>query len=405
MRKQGEVYFKIISIVLAVVIGAYALISLIVSGGESGYSLETAVLCEVGDGVSVSGFVVRSEQVLSGSETIVVPELTEGEWAGVGQRVATGYTNARALENRQELARLEAELDQLLTVAEGLNNGGDAQLDTQISELVLELSAQAARGRFDALQTTTAKLEPLVLRSGLTDADTEQIDQRILQLRSRITALSDVTGSGYIAINAHVGGYYSEIVDGYETILTPERIMTMSVTELRNVQHDRTEPSVEVIGRLVSGQTWYYVTEVPAETAARCETGDRLTVRFAAQALDELRMRVEYISQPEDEACVLVLSYNKLMQNATALREQNASISFATYEGLRVPKQALYHIDGETGVYVLEGVRAEWKEVEILCEYGDCYVVALDKSDTDNLWPKDEIILTSEDIYDGKVMQ
>lgn len=404
MRKQGEVYFKIITIVLAVVIGAYALISLFVSGGESSYSLETAVLCEVGDGVSVSGFVVRSEQVLSGSETIVVPERTEGEWVGVGQRVATGYTNARALENRRELSRLEAELEQLLTVSEGLNSG-DAQLDTQIGGLVLELSARAARGRFDALKTTAAELEPLILRSGLTEADAEQIDQRISQLRARISALSEVTGDGTIAINAHVGGYYSEIVDGYETILTPERVMTMGVTALRGVQADRRSPSVEVIGRLVTGQTWYYVTEVPAETAERCETGDRLTVRFAAQALDELRMKVEYISKPEEDACVLVLSYNKLLQNVTALREQNASISFETYEGLRVPKQALYHIDGQTGVYILEGVRAEWKSVEILCEYGDCYVVELDKSDTDNLWPKDEIILTSEDIYDGKVMQ
>lgn len=404
MRKQGEVYFKIITIVLAVVIGAYALISLFVSGGESGYSLETAVLCEVGDGVSVSGFVVRSEQVLSGSETIVVPERTEGEWVGVGQRVATGYTNARALENRQELSRLEAELEQLLTVAEGLNNG-DAQLDAQIGGLVLELSVQAAQGGFDALQTTAAELEPLVLRSGLTEADSAQIDQRIVQLRSRISALSEVTGGGSIAINAHVSGYYSEIVDGYETILTPECVMTMSVSALREVRYERTEPSAEVIGRLVTGQTWYYVTEIPEETAARCETGDRLTVRFAAQALDQLRMKVEYISQPEDGACVLVLSCNKLMQNVTALREQNAGISFETYEGLRVPKQALYHIDGQTGVYILEGVRAEWKSVEILCEYGDCYVVELDKSDTDNLWPKDEIILTSEDIYDGKVMQ
>ncbi|MBQ7871457.1 MAG: hypothetical protein IJ357_04890 [Oscillospiraceae bacterium] len=404
MRKQGETYFKIITIVLAVVIGAYALISLFASGGESGYSLETAVLCEVGDGVSVSGFVVRSEQVLSGSETIVVPERTEGEWVGVGQRVATGYTNARALENRQELSRLEAELEQLLTVAEGLNNG-DTQLDAQIGSLVLDLSAQAARGRYDAMKSTAAELEPLVLRSGLTEADAAQIDERIVQLRARISALSEVTGSGSIAINAHVGGYYSEIVDGYETILTPERVMTMSVTTLRGVQYDRTEPSAEVIGRLVTGQTWYYVTEVPAETAARCSTGSRLTVRFAAQALDELRMKVEYISEPEDEACVLVLSYSKLMQEVTALREQNASISFETYEGLRVPKQALYYIDGQTGVYILEGVRAEWKSVEILCEYGDCYVVELDKSDTDNLWPKDEIILTSEDIYDGKVMQ
>lgn len=46
----------------------------------------------------------------------------------------------------------------------------------------------------------------------------------------------------------------------------------------------------------------------------------------------------------------------------------------------------------------------QWKPVEILYEYGDGYVVELDKSSTNNLWPGDEIILTSENITDGKVM-
>ena len=37
--------------------------------------------------------------------------------------------------------------------------------------------------------------------------------------------------------------------------------------------------------------------------------------------------------------------------------------------------------------------------------YGDGYVVELDQSSTGNLWPGDDIILTSDDIEDGKVME
>ena len=70
-----------------------------------------------------------------------------------------------------------------------------------------------------------------------------------------------------------------------------------------------------------------------------------------------------------------------------------------------MPKTAIYYVNGETGVYILESARADWKEVEIVYEYGSDYLVRWDNSDTDNLWPKDEIILTSEDIKDGKVME
>ena len=99
-----------------------------------------------------------------------------------------------------------------------------------------------------------------------------------------------------------------------------------------------------------------------------------------------------------------MLSCDRLLQDVTALRRQTADIVFSSYSGLHVPAQALYYSDGSAGVYVLEGVRANWKPVNILYEYNNGYIVELDKSSTGNLWPEDQIILTSEDIYDGKVM-
>ena len=63
MKKQGDVYLKITAILLAVLICVYALVSVFGHDGQT-YSLETAVYCEVGDGVSVSGFVVRSESAI-----------------------------------------------------------------------------------------------------------------------------------------------------------------------------------------------------------------------------------------------------------------------------------------------------------------------------------------------------
>ena len=60
--------------------------------------------------------------------------------------------------------------------------------------------------------------------------------------------------------------------------------------------------------------------------------------------------------------------------------------------------------NGESGVYVLEGAEARWKTVNILYEDGESFLVELDKSSTRNLWPEDEIILTTDTIFEGKVM-
>ena len=42
--------------------------------------------------------------------------------------------------------------------------------------------------------------------------------------------------------------------------------------------------------------------------------------------------------------------------------------------------------------------------IRILYEDADSFLVELDKSSTKNLWPEDEIILTTDEIFEGKVM-
>ena len=93
------------------------------------------------------------------------------------------------------------------------------------------------------------------------------------------------------------------------------------------------------------------------------------------------------------------------MQNVTMLRQQSADVVFASYSGLRVPKDAVrVNENGKIGVYILEGAVARWKPINILHDNGESYVAALDKSSTNNLWPGDEIIVGAKDLYNGKVV-
>lgn len=404
MRKQGEFYLKLISILLAVVIAAYVLFSVILNSGSS-YALETAVYCEVGDGVTVSGFVVRSEEVLVSNSPIVVCELTEGERVGGGQRVATGYQSGSARENREELNSLKKQRDQLAYAAEGSDSSNAAALDGEISGMIVNLAVQTSQQRFSAARATASELKPLVLRRSVSGDDSALIRQRISDIDQRISVLSAQTSTGATAITVAESGYFSEQTDGLERILTPERVETMSLSELRALEEGEYSAPDHAIGRLIQGQKWYFIAEIPQARAEQCEEGELLTVNFADGALQGLRMRVERIGAAEDGSCVIVLLCKKMLQNVTALRRQTVDIVFDTYEGLRVPKAAIYYVNGETGVYILESARANWKKVEILFEYGNDYLVRWDDSDTDNLWPKDEIILTAEDISDGKVME
>ena len=185
--------------------------------------------------------------------------------------------------------------------------------------------------------------------------------------------------------------------------MTPSFLETASVTQFRNL---RTPLNVtNAVGKVVTSPKWYYATLVDPDKIAGLEAGDRVDVSFTSAFNRTLSMKVERISPSEDGVCLLVLSSERDIQEAVSARSLTADLYIRRYSGLLVPKEAIYVNDeGKAGVYVLEGAKAAWKSVEIIYDNGEDYLVAEDKSSIDNLWPEDGIILTKEELFEGKVM-
>ena len=200
-----------------------------------------------------------------------------------------------------------------------------------------------------------------------------------------------------------MAGYFSADVDGYEQVLTPELLSTMSIAQLESLEPAAI--SSNAFGRLITSSRWYYVAAVPTENLKELDVNDTATVQFAISGSESLPMQVERLGDDENGQSLLVLSSELSLQSVTLLRRQQADIILRSHHGLRVPKEAIRTDEaGNTGVYILETTSAQWKPVTLLYDDGDSYVVALDKSATDNLWPGDEIIVNAKELYDGKVV-
>lgn len=349
---------------------------------------------------------MREEEIITASQPVVVCALTEGERVGSGQRVADGYQTSAAREKRDRLTALQEQLSQLRYAASGTAGEDTTQTDDAIEKALGELAALTARRDLTEADDVMSELQPLVLRRSVTADDAARMESRIAELESQISALSAETEQSAEAVTVESAGYFSEQTDGLERVLTPgERAADEAERAARRcaacVCRSRAMPSAGSS----RAQKWYFAAEIPEARAEQTAAGETLTVSFGLEKLSQIRMQVEAISEAEDGVCTIVLSCEREPQEVTALRRQSADIIFSSYTGLRVPKQALYMVDGQAGVYVLEGARARWKPVEILYAYGDGYVVELDQSSTGNLWPGDDIILTSDDIEDGKVME
>lgn len=402
--KQGKFYTKLILwIFLAAVVCyfGYAVFSTIYAP----LTTVTAIEYEAGTGSYTTGYVVRDEMVVRSAYGITALLVSEGERVSRGQALATGYRDESAQARQAEIETLEGQLEQLTFASSySADAAGQAVLEAEISTQLTDLSQYLARGDMNSVRDRTAALKGLIIRRMSTEEENAALDQQIEALQTEIAALQADAHYDTTLVTAGKSGTFSGTVDGYETVLTVDFLSTVTVSSLAAVQP--IDPPEDAVGRLISGNTWYYVTVVPADQTASVETGDQVPVTFASQFYESIPMTVERLGEEQQGERIIVLSCDKYMQDATLLRQQSADIVFSSYAGLRVPKEAIrVDEDGQVGVYVLEGSNAVWKSVNILHDNGETYVVELDKSSVDNLWPGDEIIVAGRDLYDGKVVR
>ena len=402
---RGDKYLKLVLYVLCGVVASYLIFSA-VRGSGSDYTTYKAVLYEVGDGISTSGFVVRQEELVTGAHDIVVLTRAEGERVGAGQSVAATYRDRQAMDRQSTIDHLEKELAQMEAAYSFSGSEAEsATLDSDIVRLMNQVTLSASRRDYAAASESAEQLKAGALRRYITKADAESLWERISAAQEQLSELYAQAKSESGEISVSRAGWFSGQADGYENVLTPAALETMSVEEFEAAEPVM-RPS-DTVGRLVTDARWYYAAVVDTADVRDLQVGDRVEVSFAYDFYNSVQMELVRIgaSSSGSSRSLVVLASDRYIQDAVSSRAQNAELIFAYRSGLRVPDGAIYVNDeGQSGVYVLEGAEARWKDVEVIYYDGENYIVTLDQSSTDNLWPEDEIILTTQNMYEGKVM-
>ena len=169
------------------------------------------------------------------------------------------------------------------------------------------------------------------------------------------------------------------MVDGYETVLTPENLETLTPGTLARLEPDEAAWQPRAWASWCWGTTGTMRPTLEEGEAALLRRAAGLKLRFAKGVSQDLDVELVSVSEPENGRVTAVFRGDTYLSELTLLRQQSAKVIRRTTEGIRVPieavrlrEQTVTDEDGtettvsETGVYCVVGVEARFKPVEVL---------------------------------------
>ena len=376
---------------------------------------------QVEEELDLSGYVVREEQLLSGDTSgLLRIDRAEGERVSTNGVIATVYADQASIDRQAKMESLTTRIEQL-QYAQEAELGADAslKLDNQILQHLRTYRSSVTANRLYDAEKTGSELRAMILKRDYTHSDMDNLAVQIADLQEQVQTLRSQTIGSIRTINAPVSGLYSTVVDGYETALTPDSIQNMKPSQFYALKP--TYATQSGLGKLVLGANWYYIAVMPKEEAESLQKdGLALYLRFAKGVERDLAVSIASVSAQENGHCLVVFQGDTYLQDLTLLRRQRAQVIYHTAEGIRVPKNTLRILTKKTenedgaiqttqtlGVYCVVGMEARFKPIEVLYS-GDSFVLVRATAPSDQesrrLRPGDEVIISANDLYDGKIL-
>lgn len=396
--KRTDTLTKIVSLLLFGVLAAYLGVYLISSASKD-LRTAPAVYVTLTDSATASGIIVRDETLVRSSKSYLSIVAKNGRLLSAGETIAVSYNSEDAMARAGKIRELELQKQYIVSVLNGRSSEESiSEKDVSIKSSITALAAAAAMHRTDELSDACLNLGALVLEN--TEIKTTQVDLDLVS--QEISKLRQNSVYDTVAITAESVGLFSSGADGFEN-LKPSDLQNLTTESLRQLSETPQALPEDLIGKTVSSYEWYFAASISEEYAERFELNKSEKLDFGRYCPQPVKGLLIGKSGISDGQCVLVFRCTSSIAELLSVRKTTADIVLDTREGIRIPKDAVSSDENGTFVYTVTGLQAEKKYVDIAWETDDYYLAAA-HGEKSSLRVGNEIILSTKNIYDGKLL-
>lgn len=366
------------------------------------------------DYVSGTGYVFRDETILS-SETAGAVDyfVKDGEKISANQEIANLY--AVSSEKEGALAkRMLFLIDKQIEILEKSTISGADAVDLsslrdeasdnyfKILELLADRDTSELNVQVENMMTTTNKMS--VLADG-----NSTVSASLAVLKSQREKY--LTGA-HVSLTASRSGYFYYTPDGFETRFNTAVLKDLTADGFYSLVHYYETANLRisdtVYGKLADTANWNFAIPISQKRAERFKLDKEYKLTFKENNDTTLVMTLsDTIDASSRGETILVFECNRLPDNFSLDRCQNAQIELSSVEGIYVPFSAMARVDGLRGVYVLRGGVVYFRKVDIIYTGVDYCIVAENGEGEGNykyLGTNELIITNGKNLFDGRIL-
>ena len=390
-----------LSVLLLILAAVYIIVQLYAILGRT-YRTETAIAYTMEDTLELPGIAMFDSAGVPGSGNLGYL-VEDGERVTEGTVLAEVYTDPAQGTRREELDRLDRQID-LLTKSENSVGSDLTLLTTQtqnaLYDLLDQLDTAAYTGMRDAIDEFLLAQNRLQVSTGQSGG----FDATIAALQAERDAAAAALQS-LAEITADRNGYFISTDAAQPLALSEEELKNDTPAALSaRLQQPLETTGADWAGRIVTGFSWRFYGVCTLAQADRFDGVTRVQIRVPGKQDEALDATVvEVLPDEESGLAKVTLECNTINANVLHFAQEEAEIVLATYEGIRVNKEALHIVDGERGVYVKYGSLQRFRRIEIEFEDESYLLLPADGAvgEASEVRLYDEIIVEGPNLQDG----
>ena len=247
--------------------------------------------------IEKTAYIIRSETVISAeNDGILSYAVSESQKVGIGQQIANVYSSSQGMDVQKEINEIEQKINVLTRSAIGSSylTSDVSKIDQKIYEHIIDAKAAIASNDLALVSDSKEEILININKRQLVTSGKNNFAEQIEELQAKKEALTASLQSVLSSVYATETGYFSTLLDGYETIFTKDKVKNLTLSSFDAlVKSEKVNNNQSAIGKIITDFDWYTICEVTAKEAETFQVGRNYPVTYLYSSGTQLSAYLE----------------------------------------------------------------------------------------------------------------